>query len=78
MAVPAIPTAEELQSLISDLTKVAAQYNPTPDLQGYVSRVQVIEKAKRITQALISPDQLPNYHGLQVSLCYLGSHFQVP
>lgn len=68
MALPAIPTAEELQALISDLTNVAAHYSATPGPEGYISRVQIIEKAKRIAQSLTSPEQLPNYHGLNASL----------
>jgi hypothetical protein len=67
MAQPPIPTAEELQTLITELNNVAANYSATPDLNGYISRVQIIEKAKKITRSLISPDQLPNYHGLNVS-----------
>ncbi len=67
MAAPAIPTKEELQSLIAELTNVAANYSATPDLQGYISRVQVIAKAKDVLKSLITADQLPNYHGLNVS-----------
>jgi hypothetical protein len=78
MALPAIPTAEELQALVADLTSVATNYSATPDLKGYISRVQIIEKAKRIAQSLIPPDQLPNYHGLNVRLLnrYLTSRHQ--
>jgi hypothetical protein len=67
-ALPAIPTTEELQALITNLTNVAAHYSTTPDPQGYISRVQIIEKEKIITQALIFPEQLPNYHGLNANL----------
>lgn len=63
----ALPTPEELQVLIADLTNVAKSYSTTPDLNGYMSRVQVIEKAKVISRLLVSPDQTPNYHGLNVS-----------
>jgi hypothetical protein len=62
----ALPTPEELQSLIVDLSSVAQAYSTSPDLNGYMSRVQVIDRAKKLTQALISPDQLPNYLGLNV------------
>ncbi len=61
-----LPTPEELQSLLAELTNVAQAYTTSPDLDGYMSRVQVIATAKRLTQSLISPDQLPNYHGLNV------------
>ena len=62
-----LPTPEELQVLIEELQTIAKSYNPTPDLNGYVSRVQVIAKAKEISRFLVSPDQTPNYHGLNVS-----------
>jgi hypothetical protein len=68
MAAPGPITPEELQTLIKELTSVAANYSAAPDLNGYISRVQVIEKAKKVAQSLITPDQLPNYHGLGVSL----------
>lgn len=62
----ALPTPEEVQSLVADLSSVAQAYSASPDLNGYMSRVQVITRAKKLTQALIAPDQLPNYHGLNV------------
>jgi hypothetical protein len=62
----ALPTPEELQSLIADLASVAQAYNTSSDLNGYMSRIQVLAKAKKLTQSLITPDQLPNYHGLNV------------
>jgi hypothetical protein len=62
----ALPTPEEVQSLVAELANVAQAYSTSPDLNGYMSRVQVIAKAKKLTQSLISPEQLPNYHGLNV------------
>jgi hypothetical protein len=60
MALPNLPTSEELQSLLADLNNVAQAYSTAPDLNGYISRVQIIEKAKKLTQSLISPEQMPN------------------
>jgi len=62
----ALPTPSELQSLIASLTAVSQNYSTAPDLNGYMSRVEVIAQAKKISQALIAPEQLPNYHGLNV------------
>jgi len=62
----ALPTSEELQSLLADLINVVQNYSTAPDLAGYMSRVEVIAKAKKITQAVVAPEQLPNYHGLNV------------
>jgi hypothetical protein len=64
----ALPSQEELRSLIADLNSVAKGYSTAPDLNGYMSRVEIITKAKKLTQALITPEQLPNYHGLNVSI----------
>jgi len=76
MAVPDLPTNEELQNLLADLTAVVQSYSTAPDLNGYMSRVQIIEKAKKMTRELISPDQLPNYHGLNVRFVHLQKgHF---
>jgi hypothetical protein len=62
----ALPSPEELQKLAAELNDAAKAYSASPDLNGYMSRVHVLEKAKEITQSLISPDQMPNYHGRNV------------
>lgn len=69
----ALPTSQELQSLIAELTAAAQSYTATLDLSGYMSRVAIIAKAKSLTQALVSPEQLPNYHGLNVCFSHLAS-----
>jgi hypothetical protein len=66
MSLPDLPTPQEVQSLVADLTSAAEAYSTAPDLNGYMSRVQVVTKAKKLAQSLISPEQLPNYHGLNV------------
>lgn len=55
-----IPTAEELQALLSDLTTAVENYSTEADLSGYKSRVDVISRAKKISQALTVPENLPN------------------
>lgn len=62
----ALPTQKEVQDLINDLTQVSQAYSDAPDLNGYMSRVQILSKARALTNALITPDQKPNYHGLNV------------
>jgi hypothetical protein len=62
----ALPSTESLQKLVAELNDVANAYTASSDLNGYMSRVHIIEKAKEITQSLITPDQMPNYHGLNV------------
>jgi hypothetical protein len=81
----AFPSPQSLQKLVSELNDVAKAYSTSPDLNGYMSRAHIIEKAKEITQSLISPDQMPNYHGRNVRLPptlyasqpYLTSHFSI-
>ena len=66
----ALPTPDDLQALLADLTSAVQGYSTSPDLNGYMSRINVIEKAKQITQSLIPAEQLPYYHGLNV--CHSG------
>jgi hypothetical protein len=61
-----LPSPEELQKLAAELNDAAKAYSASPDVNGYMSRVHVLEKAKEITQSLISPDQMPDYHGRNV------------
>jgi hypothetical protein len=62
----ALPSKKEIEDLVSSLSEIAKGYADTPDLNGYITRVQIIAKAKELTRALITPDQAPNYHGLNV------------
>jgi hypothetical protein len=69
----ALPTSEEMQTLVSELTSAAQAYSAAPDLNGYMARVDIIAKARKISQALVAPEQLPNYHGLNVrSFIYMS------
>ena len=52
--------------MVRQLNEIAKNYDDTPDLNGYMSRTSVIAKAKELQRALITPDQTPNYHGLNV------------
>ncbi|KAK3988728.1 S-adenosyl-L-methionine-dependent methyltransferase [Cladorrhinum sp. PSN332] len=63
----AIPSKEEVAELVRQLTDLAKNYDDTPDLNGYISRTTIIGKAKELQRALMSPDQTPNYHGLEMA-----------
>ncbi|TVY35408.1 O-methyltransferase [Lachnellula subtilissima] len=63
----ALPTPNDLQALLADLTRAVQGYSTSPDLNGYMSRINIIEKAKQITQSLIPAEQLPYYHGLHMA-----------
>jgi hypothetical protein len=63
----AFTTPEDLQDLIAHLNDTAKSYNPSPDPGGFKSRVQIIEKAKKIAQTLIAPADMGFYHCLNVS-----------
>ena len=62
----AIPTPSEVQKLVGELTTAAQSYSDAPDLNGYMSRVQLIAKARQLSRELTTPDMEPNYHGLNV------------
>jgi hypothetical protein len=61
-----LPSTDSLQKLVAELNDAANAYTASSDHDGYMSRVHIIEKAKEIAQSLITPDQMPNYHGLNV------------
>ncbi|KAF4964685.1 hypothetical protein FSARC_7392 [Fusarium sarcochroum] len=63
----ALPNKQEIDELVSSLNNAAQAYSDAPDLNGYMSRVQILEKARTLTNALITPDQKPNYHGLNIA-----------
>ncbi|KAF5612641.1 O-methyltransferase B [Fusarium tjaetaba] len=63
----ALPNKQEIDDLVSSLNDAAKAYSDAPDLNGYMSRVQILEKARSLTNALITPDQKPNYHGLNIA-----------
>ncbi|KAI1059857.1 hypothetical protein LB506_008780 [Fusarium annulatum] len=63
----ALPNKQEINDLVSSLSDAAKAYSDTLDLNGYMSRVQILEKARTLTNALITPDQKPNYHGLNIA-----------
>jgi hypothetical protein len=61
-----LPSPEEVRALVAELTTAANAYSAAPDLDGYMARVDIVAKAKKISRALVAPEQLPNYHGLNV------------
>ncbi|KAK5654304.1 hypothetical protein OQA88_7482 [Cercophora sp. LCS_1] len=63
----ALPSNQQVQDLVAGLSGAAKGYSNTPDLNGYISRVQIIAQAKELIRTLITPDQLPNYHGLNMA-----------
>ncbi|KAI1008745.1 hypothetical protein LB504_001815 [Fusarium proliferatum] len=63
----ALPSKQEINDLVSSLNDAAKAYSDAPDLNGYMSRVQILEKTRTLTNALITPDQKPNYHGLNIA-----------
>ncbi|KAJ3537753.1 hypothetical protein NM208_g6185 [Fusarium decemcellulare] len=63
----ALPSKQEVDELVSSLNQAAQAYSDAPDLDGYMSRVQILARARVLTQALITPDQKPNYHGLNIA-----------
>ncbi|KAF5606360.1 O-methyltransferase B [Fusarium pseudocircinatum] len=64
----ALPNKQEIDDLVNSLNDAAKAYSDAPDLNGYMSRVQILEKARTLTNALITPDQKSNYHGLNLKV----------
>jgi hypothetical protein len=62
----AFVTPEDLQKLLAQLNDAAKSYNPSPDLAGFKSRVEIMEKAKKITQTMIAPADMGFIHCLNV------------
>ncbi|KAH8660019.1 O-methyltransferase-domain-containing protein [Xylariales sp. PMI_506] len=63
----ALPTPQDVKDLARALADAADSYSDAADLQGYLSRAQVISKAKEVIRALTTPEQVPNYHGLNMA-----------
>ncbi|KAH7235223.1 S-adenosyl-L-methionine-dependent methyltransferase [Fusarium solani] len=63
----ALPSKQEVNDLVNGLAQAAQAYSDAPDLNGYMSRVHVLGKARALTNTLITPDQKPNYHGLNIA-----------
>lgn len=64
----ALPTPKDVETLLAGLSAAAEGYGGEEGgLQGYLARVEIISKAKELIRALTTPDQIPNYHGLNVS-----------
>ncbi|KAK0736604.1 O-methyltransferase-domain-containing protein [Apiosordaria backusii] len=69
----ALPSKQEVQHLVKQLTEVANNYDDSASLAGYLSRTEIIARAKELQRALITADKTPTYHGLNVSVFYV--HF---
>lgn len=63
-----LPTKAQVDEAVSSLAEAAKIYSDSPDLEGYASRVEIIARAKSLIRAVVSPDMMPNYHGLNVCL----------
>lgn len=61
------PSKQEIEAILSELSSISQGYSDKPCLGSYVSRAQIISKAKELVRTLVSPDMTPNYHGLNVS-----------
>ncbi|KAK4178066.1 S-adenosyl-L-methionine-dependent methyltransferase [Triangularia setosa] len=63
----ALPSKQEVQDLVKQLTEVARNYDDSASLAGHLSRTEIIAKAKNLQRALITADQTPAYHGLNMA-----------
>ncbi|KAJ6444265.1 Sterigmatocystin 8-O-methyltransferase [Purpureocillium lavendulum] len=63
----AFPDKNQLDAAIAGLVDASKSYSDAPDLGGYASRVEIITRAKSLIRTLVSPDMMPNYHGLNIA-----------
>ncbi|UNI22032.1 hypothetical protein JDV02_007959 [Purpureocillium takamizusanense] len=63
----ALPSKSQVDQAITGLADAANLYSEAPDLAGYASRVEIIARARRLICGLVSPDMMPNYHGLNMA-----------
>ena len=62
----ASPSKAKLQELLADLNSAANSYNSSDDLDGTKSRATIREKAKKLTRAMTTPDEMSWYQCLNV------------
>ncbi|CAP62285.1 uncharacterized protein PODANS_5_12370 [Podospora anserina S mat+] len=63
----ALPTKQEVQDLVKQLTEAANAYDDSASLAGHLARTDIIARAKDLQRALITADQTPAYHGLNMA-----------
>ncbi|KAH8891973.1 S-adenosyl-L-methionine-dependent methyltransferase [Thozetella sp. PMI_491] len=63
----ALPSSAELEKLIATLSDAAKAYSDAPGLEGHLTRARIIASAKEIVRAVTTPEQIPNYHGLNMA-----------
>ena len=68
MGTPHTDPAMELEALMSELNGASKSFNPSHDLEGYKSRVEIISKAKEIVNAMTDPSDMAYSHCSNVSL----------
>ena len=57
---------QQLQELIEELTQVSKNYDPTPGPAGYISRSNIIGKAKEIAHLMMNPTDMSMHHTVNV------------
>jgi len=62
----AVATPTELQDLITSLNDAAKSYNPAQNFDGFKSRIEIIDNAKKIVRSMSTPVDLGNYHVINV------------
>ncbi|KAK4182902.1 S-adenosyl-L-methionine-dependent methyltransferase [Podospora australis] len=63
----ALPSKQEVDDLVKQLTEAANAYDASPSLDAYLGRANIISKAKELQRALITPEMSPNYLALNLA-----------
>ncbi|KAL3955314.1 hypothetical protein ACCO45_010877 [Purpureocillium lilacinum] len=61
------PSKTQVDEAIASLADAGRSYSDAPNLAGHASRVEIITRAKKLIRDLVSPDMMPNYHGLNIA-----------
>lgn len=63
----ALASKTEVEAALAGISQAVAGDSDAPDLNGHMSRVEIIARAKQLIRSVVSAEMNPNYHGLNVS-----------
>lgn len=62
----------QLQTLVQELVKVSEGYDSTPGPASYVSRTNIIQKAKEIQRLMMAPSDMSMHHSANACIHSVG------
>lgn len=64
----ALPEKNDVDALVQKLAAAADRYTSSPDLDGRMARLEIIDAAKQLIRSVSGPEMTPINHGMNVSL----------